>query len=246
MSERAAEIRVKDIIRFPFRDPDWAQKLLVISGLFFLWFIPFLPTLIIFGYLAQLMRGIIIEGKEPFLPEWKNLDQMFNDGLKIMGVYLVYYMPVFILLMVGYGGFIVPVIFAEAFSLSPGVEIISIISGYLLGMGLMGVGMMAGFGIGLIVPLSVCQVVARGEFKAAFQLKKIGQILKANWSGFLVSYLLFSGGAVLAYYATQFLIFTVVLCCLYPFLVAGLTAYLSVLGSALFADNYREGLEALE
>lgn len=144
--------------------------------LFFFWFIPFLPTIIIFGYLAKLIRGIIVEGKEPFLPEWEDLTQMFNDGLKIMGVSLVYFLPVFLLFIVGYGGFFIPVIFTEAFSLSQGAEITSIFLGYLLGMGLMGLGMMAGFGLGLIAPLSICQVVAQGEFRAAFQLRQIWQI----------------------------------------------------------------------
>lgn len=246
MTERIRATQVKDFIRFPFQEPDWVKKMAGIVVLFFFWFIPFLPTIIIFGYLAKLIRGIIVEGKEPFLPEWEDLTQMFNDGLKIMGVSLVYFLPVFLLFIVGYGGFFIPVIFTEAFSLSQGAEITSIFLGYLLGMGLMGLGMMAGFGLGLIAPLSICQVVAQGEFRAAFQLRQIWQIFKANWSGFLVTYLLLSGGAVFAYYAAQLLIFTVIFCCLYPFLAAGLTAYLSVVGSALFADSYRQGLEALE
>lgn len=246
MTDQIRAPQVKDFIRFPFQEPDWAKKMAVIAGLTFLWFIPFLPAIIIFGYLAKLMRGVIIEGKEPFLPEWENLTEMFNDGLKIMGVSLVYFLPVLLLFIVGYGGFFIPVIFAEAFSLGQGAEIISIFSGYLLGMGLMGLGMIAGFGLGLIAPLGVCQVVARREFRAAFQLGQIWQIFKANWSGFLVTYLLLIGGMVFAYYAAQFLIFTVIFCCLYPLLAAGLTAYLGVVGSALFAENYREGLEALE
>jgi hypothetical protein len=47
-----------------------------------------------------------------------------------------------------------------------------------------------------------------------------------------------------AYYGSQMLILTVVLCCLYPLVLSLIGAYLSIVSSALFANAYRDGLAA--
>jgi hypothetical protein len=48
---------------------------------------------------------------------------------------------------------------------------------------------------------------------------------------------------MVAYYAAQFLVFTVVLCCLYPIVIGVLSVYFLIVGGALFAQAYRVGRE---
>ena len=245
MTEKSDRLEIKEFLSFPFRDPQWVQKLLIAGIMLAIWFIPILPALILSGYLAQLMIGIIGDGREPFLPEWKDFNRLFSDGLQVLGVFFVYFLPIALMLLVGYLAFFLPVLATETFHAGGGLEVLAIISGYLFGFGLMGLGSLLAFGVGLFAPLAVCHVLAEERFGAAFQWGELYRILKANWDGFLVTYLLIIGGSVTAYYGSQFLLLTVVCCCLYPFLWAGIGAYFSVSGSALFAQQYREARDSL-
>jgi len=244
MPQTTEKAQIKESLAFVFDDPRWFQKLLIAAVLIFLWFIPFIPYIILLGYLARLIRGMIQENKDPFLPEWTDFNQLFRDGFQLLAAYLIYFFPIMLILAVGYGAFLLPVLSAELINAGAGVETGLIIMGYLIGLGLMGIGFLLGFAGGIFVPVAICRVVDQGRIRAAFDLRKIWQILKANWSGFLLAYLVVIGGSMIAYYGTQLLIITVVLCCLYPFVLSLVGAYLSVASSALFAGAYRDGLQA--
>lgn len=74
-------------------DERWTTKLLlgaVISV------IPFLNFAAI-GYGVQIARNVA-EGQERPLPEWDDLGKLFLDGLRLAGAYLVYLLPVFLVL----------------------------------------------------------------------------------------------------------------------------------------------------
>ena len=197
------------------------------------------------GYVARIMGGIIREGKDPYLPEWQDLGGMFQEGLKIFGAYLVYSLPVTLLVVIGYLTFVLPMIAIDTAVLPEGMEIALILGGYLVGFGLIGIGALLGFAFSLFAPLAVCHLVKEDRFGAAFQVSRWWQVLKANWSGFLLAYLILVGGGMLAYYASQILVFTLILCCLYPFVLAGLGAYLGIVGSALFAQAYQRGSQRM-
>ena len=119
------------------------------------------------------------------------------------------------------------------------------IVGYLAGFGLMGLGAMISMITGLILPVAGTHVVVKEDFSAAFHFRQVWELFKANWSGFLVSFLILIGASMILYYASYFLVITVVLCCLYPFVISGIAAYLGFVSAALFGEAYRLGLDRI-
>lgn len=242
MAESSETGRLKESLTFVFDDPQWVQKLLVGAGLIFLWFIPFLPYIVLMGYMARIMKEMVINDRSPFLPEWSDFNQLFKDGVKLLAVYLLYSLPIMLLVGIGYSAFLFPVLTAEIASVGGRLETMMIILGYLVGFGLMGIGFLFGVAGGVFIPVVLCRVAVEGEIRAAFEFRESWNVLRANWSGFLLAYLVVIGASMIAYYGTQILILTIILCCLYPFVISLVGAYISVVSSALIADAYRDGL----
>lgn len=246
MNKHSKTDEISAILGFPFQDENWVGKLAVATGVVFVGFIPLVgifSTAIFLGYLAEIIRMIVVDGKEPRLPDWKNLSRFFEDGFSLFGVGLVFSLPAFVLLGIGYLSMFAPV-FAQGFtgmSESEGIGLILI--GYLGGYMLFGLGALYSIAAGVVYPAAACHVVAEGKFSAGFQFKEWWKIFTANWSGFLVSFLILFGGGMVLSYAAYFLVITIILCCLYPVVVGLLGAYLGIVGMALFGKAYRTGIE---
>ena len=100
---------LQDLFTFPFRDPQWKNKLLIGSLISLAGFVfPFIPWIFLYGYGVQIMRRIIVENGEPYLPEWDDWNRLFVDGLRLGGVILIICFPFVLLAIVGYGLMVVP------------------------------------------------------------------------------------------------------------------------------------------
>jgi len=106
----------------------------------------------------------------------------------------------------------------------------------------MEVGTLISMVVGVILPVAGSHAVVKKDFSAAFMFGEIQNIFKANWSGFLVAFLVIIGGSTVLFFGSYFLVLTVVLCCFYPFALSIVAAYLALVGSALIADAYRVGV----
>lgn len=82
---------------YVFDDPRWLQKVLI-GGLFVLAGFFIIGWFFVLGYMARVSRNVAA-GMETPLPEWENLGDFFNDGLRMAGVAVIYVLPV--LLLVG-------------------------------------------------------------------------------------------------------------------------------------------------
>src|SRR3546814_6276942 len=71
------------LAKFTFTDPQWKNKFLI-GGLLTLagYALPILPLLFVYGYCAQIMRRIIIEKGEPYLPEWQDRSEEHTSELQ--------------------------------------------------------------------------------------------------------------------------------------------------------------------
>lgn len=245
MASTSSTRHLKEVFSYPFQDPDWVGKLVIASLLILFSFIPFFPHVLLLGYVAVLVIQVVEEG-DLVLPAWGDLGDLFGHGLRLFGVTFVYTLPVIALFILGYVAILLPVFTMETRLIPEGSWILTMIGGYIFGLGMMGISMLLGLGVGIILPMAGCHAVVERDFGAAFRFSEWWAILRANWDGFLISYLLFLGGLVAVYYATQFLILTVILCCLYPFVIVALSAYLMVVGGALFGRAYREGREMMQ
>jgi hypothetical protein len=89
---------------FVFEDKDWVVKILIAAGIFlaglvvgglFFWII-LIPTILAFalpgGYALQITRRVIA-GRADLLPEWDNWGELFMEGVKLLVIMFVYYLP---------------------------------------------------------------------------------------------------------------------------------------------------------
>ena len=81
---------------------------------------------------------------------------------------------------------------------------ISIMVGTFGGMAAFGIGMILAFAIGVFIPVVLSHTVAEDSFKAAFRVKDWWTVFRANWGGFLISYVLIMGVWMLASSVAQY------------------------------------------
>jgi hypothetical protein len=77
---------------YVFDDPRWMQKVLI-GGLFYLAGFLIIGWFFVLGYMARVARNLISDQPTP-LPEWDDLGGFFNDGARLIGVALIYVLPV--------------------------------------------------------------------------------------------------------------------------------------------------------
>lgn len=76
---------------YVFDDPDWLAKILI-GGLFYIAGFFIIGWFFILGYVARTARNVIAGHPRP-LPEWENLGDFFNEGLRLFGVALCIILP---------------------------------------------------------------------------------------------------------------------------------------------------------
>jgi flagellar biosynthesis protein FlhB len=243
---------LQTLLYFPFKDTDSRNKLLIASALGFASFIiPIIPWLFILGYAGAIMKQIIVDKQEPFMPDWKNWNEYISLGGKLFGVSLVYAIPTFIPVLLGYLGMMLPAIIgilsgnSHSFLNSDRFSGIVMLSSF-GGMILFGIGMFFSLILWVFLPPALAHVVAKDSFAAGFQFRDWWKIFKANIGGFFLS-LVISGGLYMALIiAMQIIYMTLILCILLPFLLAFISAYLTIIIFTLVAQAYREGVMKLE
>ncbi len=171
---------------YVFDDPRWLQKILI-GGLFYLAGFLIVGWFFIFGYLARVVRNVVAGAAVP-LPEWEDLGGFFNEGLRLVGVLLVYILPPIVLFVT-----------------------IMIPAGILGGVdneGLQALGSgMAGCISCLFVPLALAMMIfmpasllfaaVEQRFGAAFEFARIWAFIRANVGNYLL--------AVVVYLIARFL-----------------------------------------
>ena len=251
MTQNRATSNLKDSLFYPFSDSDWKRKLVIASVIaFFGVVIPLIiPIILLVGYCKRIMRRIIQEGEDPFLPEWDDWGNLFANGVGLFGVGLIYSLPSIVLFVAGYGlmmsvPFIAEYVEASGNSLPYDFDLF-FLAGTFGGMAIFGVSMLASIITGVMMPPALAHAVAKDEFSAAFRVREWWPIFRTNLTGFLFSYVILMGTWFAANFVMQFLYMTLVLCCLVPFAWSAATAVVMVVSSAMFAQAYREGVQNL-
>jgi hypothetical protein len=239
----SATASLSDLFVFPFRGKDWAMKLLIAVALSVLGaLLLFIPSVFVFGYLARLMRRVIA-GHPPELPAWEEWWELFASGLKVTAAGLIYSLPSLMFIGIGYTAMLLP-------SFAPLVEqpgsgedlAVLLVSGMFAGWCALGVGVLFWLAALFVLPVAIAHLVARDSFMAAFSVRELWQVLRANLAGFLVAFLLVLGLFGLMYFAYTILFLTIVLCILAPLVLVVFSVYQLLVGGALYADAYREAV----
>ena len=241
---------LQDLFAFPFRDPQWKSKLLIGSLISLAGFVlPFIPWIFIYGYGAQIIHRITVENGAPFLPEWDDWNKLFMDGLRLAGVLWIIMLPGLFILISGYGlmmvsPLIVAYMEADGRSVSPLIEMLPLIGMVLFG-GSLGLSMLGGVFVGIVLPASLGHVVTKSQFAAAFRIKEWWPIFRANLGGFIVAYIILMGFSFAISFAFQILYFTIIFCCLMPFVMSAYTLYHMLIWCTLIGQTYRTGVDRL-
>jgi hypothetical protein len=161
---------------FVFDDPEWLQRILI-GGLFYLAGFFIVGWFFIFGYVARLTRNVVAGYERP-LPDWENLGDYFNEGLRLFGVAFVYLLPLIILGI----GMMFPAIIADAID-NEGVRTMG--------------GLMTGcmtclfvpitFAVIFFMPASMLFAAVERRFGAAFEFGRIWPFIKQNVGNYVLA-----------------------------------------------------------
>ncbi len=237
------------ILLFPVRDA-FARKQFLLAALIMLaaMIIPIIPTLILLGYGARIMRQIIDEDKEPTMLEWQGIEwgQLLTEGARLFAAQLVYMLPVLLLLGCGFVFFMSsPFLLTLANPRDPNsISPFGFVT-FEIGMGVFLLAMLLGLPLGVIAGAAQSHVVAQQSFEAALRVREWWPIFRAGLGYFIGAYLFTMVAGFVFSLAMQIAMITVVLICIIPFLMFGYTAYLMLVLNALFAKAYAIGRKAV-
>ena len=200
-------------------DPDWPKKVLI-GGAFALACAILVGLPFVLGYFSRTLRNVAA-GTRPELPEWDDLGGLFEEGLRLTAVYLVYTLGVLVVLGVFGAALLVPVFLAsgsgKAQDALAAVSALGIVALY-------GLVMLVSLAMALYLPAALARAALRGSVSDGFAWRENFAFIKAN----LANYAL----ALVSYLVAAFLAqFGFLLCCVGIF-PAAFWSYL-VLASAL-------------
>ncbi len=232
-----------DLLAYPFQDEKWQNKLIVGTALgvagVFIW--PLLLPLA--GYALRIMRRTQREG-QPSLPEWDEWGQLFGDGLRYAVVWLVYMLPVILLVCCAIGAWVALFAAIGAGADSPAIGMAAVF-GQFFGFMLIGLSMLPLAFLLYMGLVALSRLAAYGELRAAFAFGKVWRLARHGFRHYLLALVVFLGLVylfTLIYYAVAY---TFVLACLAPVLGGVGGFYMQVMLGALLGLAYRDAQAAL-
>jgi hypothetical protein len=252
MSETVTIASLKDLFRFPFQGPKWQNSFIIGSVLTFGSFIiPIIPLIFVAGYGMQIMRQAI-KGQEIELPEWNDWGKLATDGLRMMGIGLIYTLPGFVVLVGGMvfyfaGSFTLPLM--AAFGQDNGGPSAAFPLVIFLLMAVLFLSLLVGFvlyALGAIpLPAATAHFVAKDHFGAAFHVREWWPLVRVNKLGYLIAFVVVFGLYWIMSFVLMITYYTMILCFLVPFLAGPILFYLALISAALFGQTYRESQDLL-
>lgn len=202
------------------------------------------PIWFFWGYVYEIMRRVIVDREQPSLPEWDDWDTLLKNGLRVFGVRLVFSSPYIIFFF-----FPMIILFFQAFL----GENISLLEDYFFSvfsnpfmMAFMVIVLIVYFFGSFFTTIAVAHMIAKDDIAAAFRVKEWWPIFRHNVSGYVISFILVVGVYWIASLVSQIFIFTIVLCCVYPFVITLAAIFMYVMGGVIFAQAYCEGVDKLQ
>lgn len=171
---------------YVFEDSRWVQKILI-GGLFYLAGFLIIGWFFILGYAARTARNVIAGQQFP-LPEWEDVGQFFNEGVRLVGVVLAYIVPFIIVA----AGVMIPAGILGALD-NEGPQVIG---GLMMGC-LTCLIVPASLVVLVLMPASLLFAIVEQRFGAAFELGRLWAFIKANVGNYLL--------AVVVYLIARFL-----------------------------------------
>jgi hypothetical protein len=236
---------------YPFSDKRWIQK--VVVGILLTvaaFIIPLIPSAFLLGYYFRISRRIVAEDGQAVLPEWDDWGKLFTDGIRYLGLSIIYSIPLFLSIIAMYGVpflSMLPSISQSAdwrgYGIEPGMMEPFIMMLFMYPM--MGLMLLLSLLTGIFLPPALMHMIARDSFGAGFQFSGWWKVFRANFGGFLIAFLLAMALFMVLYYVTWISVCSIIFCFLAPILGGVMIVFSGLISSALFAQAYRTGAERL-
>lgn len=188
---------------FPTEDPEWVKKILI-GGAFVLLSAILVGIPFVLGYFGRTLRNVVAGAARP-MPDWDDLGGLFNEGLRLTAVYLIYALAfgaavaalgcVLVLPLIALGGRI--------------DRDVSAVVGALGGLGMVafyGLVMLASLAFALYLPAALVRSALRGTVADGFAWQPIVGFIRANLGNYLLSLVVYLVAAFVAQFA-------IILCC---------------------------------
>lgn len=249
MNQTISTYSLQQVLTYPFKDKDWKAKILIglcfsIGGII----VPILPTLFMMGYASQIIRHMIIEKGDPYLPEWNDLGKYLGDGWRLFSVSFVYNLPAILISVLGWVAYIIGFIGMATAGESYPDSFLSILFFFMMGIFIVSITLtiLLMIAVSMILPAVIGHTVAQGTFNSGFDFTGWWKILRANMGGFFLSLIIIYGLLAFLYLISQIFYTTIILICLaFVVMLAG-GFYLMLVGAALIGLAYREGVEKIK
>jgi len=187
---------------FVTEDPDWIKKILI-GGVFALACAVLVGIPFVLGYFSRTLRNVVAGESRP-MPEWDDLGGIFNEGLRLTAVYLVYAIGAFAVLAA-----IGCVVIAPLVLLGGGHRDLSRAFGLLGGLGIVafyGLLMLVSLALYVYMPAALARAALRGTVGDGFAWREILGFITANLANYLITLVIY----LLASFLAQF---GFLLCC---------------------------------
>lgn len=186
------------------------QKILI-GGLFYLAAMVIVGWFFIMGYVAQTVRNIIRGDAQP-LPEWENLGEFFNEGLRLVGVVLCWILPLLLLVML----FVVPTILLGA---TGDEDLAALGGGFSSCLACLMVPL--SLAVTFFLPGSLLFAVVEKRFGAAFELGRLWQFIKGNIGNYLLAVVVYIVARMVGGFGVILLCVGVIFTAFWAFLITG-------------------------
>ena len=236
-------IDLSKLFLFPIKDNE-ARRNFIITSLVYLasFIIPILPLIAIMGYTARIMRQVV-NGEEPHMTVWDDWESLLKDGLYLFGVRMIYMLPLFVIVLpLSFGMSFLPLWMGS--NQGSADQFIGIY--FLLFAVVMTVTFPISLALGIMLPAAETHTIVNNDFAAGFRVREWWAIFRANWTGFLLAYIIALVASMILSSVVGIAMITIVLICLLPFIMPAITAYLTLVMYAAFAHAYKDGQTKLQ
>ncbi|HKJ27131.1 MAG TPA: DUF4013 domain-containing protein [Anaerolineales bacterium] len=188
---------------FIFKDPKWFEKIAVAAFLT----LTFIGSPAVYGWVMEIQKRVQDGSEDDTLPEWKDLGEYFIDGLKLMVINFIWFLPFTLLYFVIMIPFYILPLFPVLAEEAEGIVVVFTMLGAFLPFMLMPFIMVTSFLMYAILPLIAGSYLENREFSEGFNFKRVFALLKANFwillaasfLGYIASYFLSMVGMVLCF-----------------------------------------------
>ena len=236
-------IDLSKLFLFPIKDNE-ARRNFIITSLVYLasFIIPILPLIAIMGYTARIMRQVV-NGEEPHMTVWDDWESLLKDGLYLFGVRMIYMLPLFVIVLpLSFGMSFLPLWMGS--NQGSADQFIGIY--FLLFAVVMTVTFPISLALGIMLPAAETHTIVNNDFAAGFRVREWWAIFRANWTGFLLAYIIALVASMILSSVVGIAMITIVLICLLPFIMPAISAYLTLVMYAAFAHAYKDGQTKLQ